>query len=551
VNLIGITVSKNYAKELSICINKNYTHFSKWYIITQQDDTETIDLVNSYKHKNIELIYYPLVPDNETNPLNEDDNEFAYSPSLLKHKNKEEFEIKFDKGGAIRYVQKYLLKDDYNESCILILDSDIILPKNLKRNINYKSLKSNICYGSHRHDFLFASDLNKNKNYKKYNSKNLAGYFQLYKYDKSKLYKRSFDCSYVDYDFLNNFDDTEFLKVAVKHLGLPGVNWEGKSCDTFIDDLNNEEFKKASLEYNVNDSNRTSDEIKNVIRKRIIGMSIDNSNTKYQFPNVVIPGFRKCGSFSLKHTLSNHSNIMFPHIFTSELNYCANEKYFLSNWHNKHMWYLSHFQRDGTIWCDHSNDLLNKGSDVSINRMKTTYINKKFKYAKDVKFIVMVRNPIHRAFAEYNHCMSQFPASYTWGWEKPGKSFADNINAELEILKTKKDYIWNEEIKGRLLLNGIYEPILRKLITELNLTPKTLMVISLESLIKNPSEILNKIFNFIEAEPKNINIEKLNSYDSNRAIDKDIENKMIKFYTSYNKSYNNLFKNEYDDIYKW
>ena len=66
MNLIGITVSKNYAKELSICINKNYTHFSKWYIITQQDDTETIDLVNSYKHKNIELIYYPLVPDNET-----------------------------------------------------------------------------------------------------------------------------------------------------------------------------------------------------------------------------------------------------------------------------------------------------------------------------------------------------------------------------------------------------------------------------------------------------------------------------------------------------
>ena len=77
------------------------------------------------------------------------------------------------------------------------------------------------------------------------------------------------------------------------------------------------------------------------------------------------------------------------------------------------------------------------------------------------------------------------------------------------------------------------------------------MVISLESLIKNPPEILHKIFNFIEAEPKNINIEKLNSYNSNRAIDKDIENKMIKFYTSYNKSYNNLFKNEYDNIYKW
>ena len=61
MEIIGISVSKNYAKELSFCIDKNCKHFTKWFIVTQKDDTETIKLIESKKKENIKIIYYPLV----------------------------------------------------------------------------------------------------------------------------------------------------------------------------------------------------------------------------------------------------------------------------------------------------------------------------------------------------------------------------------------------------------------------------------------------------------------------------------------------------------
>ena len=85
----------------------------------------------------------------------DEDNEFAVQQVNSKSDTPIKSEIKFDKGGAIRYVQKYLIKDGIQNTCILILDSDIILPNNLKRNINYDSLKENVCYGAKRNDFLF------------------------------------------------------------------------------------------------------------------------------------------------------------------------------------------------------------------------------------------------------------------------------------------------------------------------------------------------------------------------------------------------------------
>ena len=62
--LIGITISKNYSVELSMMLEKNLRHFDKWFIITQEDDVETVELIKSHNSDKIELVYYPLVPAN-------------------------------------------------------------------------------------------------------------------------------------------------------------------------------------------------------------------------------------------------------------------------------------------------------------------------------------------------------------------------------------------------------------------------------------------------------------------------------------------------------
>ena len=61
-DIYAITISKNYSKILKLCIEKNLKHFKKWFIVTQEDDTDTINLLNNIDDPRIELIFYPLDP---------------------------------------------------------------------------------------------------------------------------------------------------------------------------------------------------------------------------------------------------------------------------------------------------------------------------------------------------------------------------------------------------------------------------------------------------------------------------------------------------------
>ena len=60
--IIGITVSKNYDDLLQIAIDNNVDLFEKWYIVTQEDDEKTINVVKKCAFPNVELLFYPLVP---------------------------------------------------------------------------------------------------------------------------------------------------------------------------------------------------------------------------------------------------------------------------------------------------------------------------------------------------------------------------------------------------------------------------------------------------------------------------------------------------------
>ena len=563
--LFAITVSKNYSVELSIMLDHNANYFDKWYIATQEDDVETIELIKSKNLPNVEVIYYPLVPDaiedhHTKSPLSGSDLHFSYPHWLRKNgrrrinpKVKRAFKLTFDKGASIRSIQKiHLLKENPTENdLVLLLDSDIVLPSNFQDILNSKTFEVDTLYGAKRNDFMFYSDYIKGGNSKPYNSFDLAGYFHLYKYDSSKLCKRTHDCSWIDYEFKLQFPTTEiFSDLVVSHLGVGGVNWTGKHMDTFIYDKSNEDLKFHAKQLGVSES---SDSLKCDISTRIHGLQIIKSEKKYNFPKFVMPGFQKCGSTSLKKNLMQHTNIQFGRGFNSELDYCANEEFFSSNWHHDHMWYLGHFQRDGVMWADHCNTLFNRGWKTSIDRMRTTYVGKLFSNAKPVKFVVMIRDPIRRAFAEYNHYMQEFPASHSYCWEEPGQSFLENVKSELlaieELGKQQEDwYNLDTGTTGRLLVNGVYSPILKHFKSELELTEDTLKIITLESLIENPQDTFTDIFDFLEIEHQEINLRKYNSFDPGYGVDDESLNILKEFYEPYN---NDLFEFLGHEIEEW
>ena len=99
--IFGITVSKNYAKILNILIEHNSHIFYKWFIITQEDDFDTIQVVKNANKKNIELIFYPLVPscikpEHEKSKLIGGDNKFSI-PDYLKPDDEEPAQWQIEK----------------------------------------------------------------------------------------------------------------------------------------------------------------------------------------------------------------------------------------------------------------------------------------------------------------------------------------------------------------------------------------------------------------------------------------------------------------------
>ena len=58
---IAITVSKNYHEELKLSIKHNARHFDKWFIITQNDDKKTKEIIAQSGAKNINITLFPLV----------------------------------------------------------------------------------------------------------------------------------------------------------------------------------------------------------------------------------------------------------------------------------------------------------------------------------------------------------------------------------------------------------------------------------------------------------------------------------------------------------
>jgi hypothetical protein len=176
--MIAITVSTNYDDLLNIILPQNYKFFEKWFIITDKNDSNTIDVIHKYKYDNIQIVYFNFYENGKV----------------------------FNKGGAIKYCQEKLINPEYNGD-VLLIDSDIYLPDNFIEIVNSISLQDETLYGTfQRFDFYsFANFKSGNYDFEYPWSKEFQGYFQLYKYKKEKLYEESFNCSECDLKFQQHF----------------------------------------------------------------------------------------------------------------------------------------------------------------------------------------------------------------------------------------------------------------------------------------------------------------------------------------------------------
>lgn len=166
ISLIGICVSYDYYDTLQFMLPVNYAHFEKMYIITQKNDTKTIQLCS--KFKNVIVLYYNFKNNNKT----------------------------FDKFGGLNYAQEIVYKK-HPDSWYLNIDSDIILPNNFIDILIKQNLNPECIYGIIRNNLFKTSELLDKKQivnnieninfennhilYWKEHPPTIIGFFQLYK----------------------------------------------------------------------------------------------------------------------------------------------------------------------------------------------------------------------------------------------------------------------------------------------------------------------------------------------------------------------------------
>lgn len=200
---VAISVSTNFSDILPYSIDYNLNFFDHWYIVTDQNDKETIRVIEERNQGKITVIFYNFVG------------------TTIPHTNGSMTKAIFDKGGAIRAAQERAYKE-YPNRWYLVLDTDIVIRSH--RDIATTDLDKSSIYGPvARCDYRSLEDFRKCRvDYKRpmnLEDPPIIGFFQLYA--SPFLYHWSEKTDLCDVNFTNIWtkEQQKLLSFTVDHLG--------------------------------------------------------------------------------------------------------------------------------------------------------------------------------------------------------------------------------------------------------------------------------------------------------------------------------------------
>ena len=204
--------------------------------------------------------------------------------------------------------------------------------------------------------------------------------------------------------------------------------------------------------------------------------------------NFFVAGTAKGGTTALHAFLEQHPEICMPYT-TKELHFFDNDRYFL-NLHSIVPPYKKY----------HSNYKPTSQTKIFGEACPSYMWNEKaperiYEYNPSSKIIVLLRNPIHRAYSHWNMASSK---------SNDKASFSDALSFEIERTrvpgpkKKLKDFISYQEKTFSHIDRGYYSSQIRLLF---RFFPKDQVLIFLsEDLKDNHNETLSRVFNFLEVD---------------------------------------------------
>jgi hypothetical protein len=199
--------------------------------------------------------------------------------------------------------------------------------------------------------------------------------------------------------------------------------------------------------------------------------------------NFLILGTQKAGTTSLYEYIKQHNDIYFSDV--KEVTYFSQSKLYKKGEDYYHS-FFSKVNNEKIIASAYVHML---PCSECIQRVK--------KYNPNMKFVIMLRDPIDRAYSAYNYALKN-------GWENKNNSFEDSIKLELNRVKNEKyDLMYFE--------NGLYHKHIKG--WQKHFPKEKFLLIKDTDLRDNVNDVLNEIFVFLE-------LKKTNSINTSKEFNK-------------------------------
>ena len=203
---------------------------------------------------------------------------------------------------------------------------------------------------------------------------------------------------------------------------------------------------------------------------------------KINYPNLYIVGAPKSGTTSLYHYLNQHPDICIPdkepRFFISEIIKKVNDAdpikdYLLrSSVLEKDQYQELYSQRNEKICCDASTQYLFHHQEVIPQIQKVS--------TEEPKILIMLRNPVDRAFSNYQHNLSSVETL----------SFEQALSQEKERINNRFNSFWYYQGLSQ------YAEGVKAYMTSF----KNVKVVFFEDFTSNTNQILSDIFEFLEVD---------------------------------------------------
>ena len=244
-------------------------------------------------------------------------------------------------------------------------------------------------------------------------------------------------------------------------------------------------------------------------------------------PDFIISGTVRSGTTSLYYNICEHPSVL-PASY-DEIGY------FDSNYHLGINWYRSMFPTEKEMkQVKKETNFAITGEDTPFYFWKKEAAERIFEDIPNSKIIIIFRNPVDRAYSNYNLGIRKKTESL---------SFEDAIDEEMNFLKT---HSFRDAVDRRrsYLSKGLYENQIKIWLD--NFPREQIHILCTEDMKKNPKESLLKIFQFLGIPNytlKNPQKQKLAEY---KKMDDKTREKLLTFYEPYNQKFFETIQEKFD-----